>query len=102
MPSCLLFSVKIAKGGSGNKRGNEVFEFGYAELPSIFYKNKHNFKEKSFCVEKTSSFMEPPFPLGKGPLEYSEWVVLLSLYVKNGENEVQIHFFVLPLRLIFE
>ena len=67
MPSCLLFSVKIAKGGSGNKRGNEVFEFGYAELPSIFYKNKHNFKEKSFCVEKTKSFMAPPFfPLAKG------------------------------------
>ena len=52
--------------------------------------------------KKQSPSWTPLFPFGKGPLEYSEQVVLLSLYVKNGENEVQIHFFVLPLRLIFE
>ena len=58
-------------------------------------------KKNPFVSKKQVPSWNPLFPLGKGPLEYSEWVVLLSLYVKNGENEVQIHFFVLPLRLIF-
>ena len=76
MPSRLLFSVKIVKGGSRNKRGNEVFEFGYAELPSIFYKNKHNFKEKSFCVEKNKFLHGTPFfPLAKGL-----WNILNGLF----------------------